>query len=580
MTMKLISKFNRLPLYSTGIKPQNQSIRDSPLNQVIVDILDDDIWGSKFSVCGNFLLIFAIISSTAIYLITNGGMSKFDGYNLINWILGLLFLAEYILRILYAQRLGFKSNAQFSFMFSFIGLIDLFTLVPFILEFSGISLVGAIGAIRILRLWRVVRYIPSFKVISDAFNSKKEDILTSLVAVILLSLTLSAFMFHFEISNTGNKFKSISEVFIWSLGKYTGDYGSISLNQPLSLMGKTLATINGLLGIALFALPAGLLASAFIEQLEEKRKNTVNQERIALIKKYFSKKTGGGKGFIYKTHPRYASIDYLQTKFLLSESELFECVRICQNMRFRARKSSPELKFSDIKIIESFELNCSYGFRQWNEESNVVIINAIGNNEQGISHLSYALGQNLNTNFLSRELTILNANGDPVGGNKSTSYKNKGSSPDENPMIKEFLDDIKSIKKNQTVIILSSAASGRKDLILEYGNQENETEWKDGTTTLNSQAELSKIRGIVKTESTNVLYKGANQVETIKDFTLEENSIGVNKDDSLLRLVRSETQANTIAIYININLLTGNDNEYYCTMASVGNMIKAISKEL
>ena len=64
-------------------------------------------------------------------------------------------------------------------------------------------------------------------------------------------------------------------------------------------MAKVVATINGLLGIALFALPAGLMASAFIEQLEEKRKNKIISERIQKIEKYFAQLSGGGKHFKY-----------------------------------------------------------------------------------------------------------------------------------------------------------------------------------------------------------------------------------------------------------------------------------------
>ena len=77
-------------------------------------------------------------------------------------------------------------------------MIDLLSLAPILLDIFAVPFVGGLGALRILRLWRVARYIPSFSVISNAFNARKEDIITSLLGVVLLSLTLSAFMFHFE----------------------------------------------------------------------------------------------------------------------------------------------------------------------------------------------------------------------------------------------------------------------------------------------------------------------------------------------------------------------------------------------
>ena len=583
MNRKIISSFLELPFTELS----KNSSRTSKSNQhifsrIVIDILDDELWRSQVSVIGNILIIIAILMSTLDYILSNGEGGFLITSNPIKYLIASFFTVELLLRISYSKSLGFKSPSQLNYLFSFLGLIDLLSLAPILLDIFAVPFVGGLGALRILRLWRVARYIPSFSVISNAFNARKEDIITSLLGVVLLSLTLSALMFHFESAYKESSFKTILEVFIWSIGKYTGDYGAIAVKTPISDMGKVIATINGLLGIALFALPAGLLASAFIEQLEEKRKMHTINERIKSIEKHFAKLTGGGKHFKYKTHTRYASTDYIQSKFLLSESEIFECIREAKCLRFRALKSSPERSVSDIRIIESFKSNCAYGYRQFNEQSKVVLINAIGHNERGISHFSYTIAKGLKLNFLAREFELLNQSGASIGGNSSKEYQSYLSNDIKqfNPSLLEFLKDIESFDDQVFFIILSSAASGRKDVILEYGNDINTNGWDIEKTTLNSEVTLNYIIKEVSDGLSEVQYTGSNQIKVKKDFSFDQNTIGLNKDDSLQQLIHKKTGANVITLFLNINILTGEDNTYYCASTAIGDIIERIELSL
>ena len=577
MIFTIIRDFFSLPFTELSEKT-NSTSKQSLFGRIVLDILDDEIWGSKVSFIGNTLIICAILVSTLDYILSSGGNSYIDNHVLLKWGLAFFFLIEFSLRLFYAKSLGYVKNAQISYLLSFVGIIDLISLTPILLDIFGIPFISSLSALRILRLWRIARYIPSFNVISNAFNARKEDIITSLLGVLLLSLTLSALMFHFESGYNKSEFKNILEVFVWSIGKYTGDYGAIAVKNPISEMGKVIATVNGLLGIALFALPAGLLASAFIEQLEEKRKMHTINERIKKIEKHFAKLTGGGKQFKYKTHPRYASTDYIQSKFLLSESELFECIREAQCLRFRALKSSPERSVSDIRIIESFKSNCAYGYRQFNDESNIVLINAIGHNERGISHFSNTLANGLNLNFIAREFELLNKSGASIGGNTCKEYERflANDITTFNPTLLEFLQDIDSFNENTFFIILSSAASGRKDIILEYGNDINTVGWDPEKTTLSSETLLNKVINQVTEGLSEVQYTGSNQIKVTQDFSLDQNTIGLNMDNSLQRLIHKNTQANVITLYVNIRILTGENNLYYSAATAVGNIIERI----
>jgi voltage-gated potassium channel len=576
MKSNLIKSFLNLPFTQPSKSTARIQSTESLFKRIIIDILDDDFWGSQVSILGNSVIIVTILVSTFDYILSSGtGGTLVINFFIEGFVIA-LFTAEYLLRILFSPSLGFATRA--SYLFSFYGIIDVLSLTPLLLDVLSLPMLGGLGALRILRLWRVARYIPSFNVISNAFNARKEDILTSLLGVTLLSLTLSALMFHYESAYAQCSFNNILEVFVWSIGKYTGDYGSIAEITPISEMGKIIATVNGFLGIALFAVPAGLLASAFIEQLEEKRRKQIIDERIGSISRHFEKKTGGGNDFKFDAFPRFASLDFLQVKFLLSEQEIMETIRESKNLRFRALKSKPENAFSDIRIVESFQTNCSYGFRQFNEESKLVLINAIGENERGISHLAYTLAAGLNVNYIAREVLILNLNQAPVGGNTSKDYERylQGETQTLNPALSEFLSDIESFDSQTYFIILSSAASGRSDFVVEYGNDHGSTEFVQDKTSLNREKDLTELMQILEKNLHNVEYRGANKVRLEYDFTLEQNTIGNRNSNSLHHLVRQKTGGNVVSLYTNIKILTGENNQYYAACTALSSIFEDI----
>jgi len=576
MKSNLIKSFLNLPFTQPSKNTSRIQSTESLFKRITVDVLDDDFWGSQISIIGNSVIIVTILISTFDYILSSGTGGILVSNPFLEGFVIALFTTEYLMRILFAPSLGFA--ARTSYLISFYGIIDVLSLTPLLLDVLSLPMLGGLGALRILRLWRVARYIPSFNVISNAFNARKEDILTSLLGVTLLSLTLSALMFHYERAYAQCSFNNILEVFVWSIGKYTGDYGSIAEITPISDMGKFIATVNGFLGIALFAVPAGLLASAFIEQLEEKRRKQIIDERIGAISKHFNKKTGGGKDFKFPAFPRFASLDFLQVKFLLSEQEIMETIRESQNLRFRALKSKPENAFSDIRIVESFHTNCSYGFRRFNEESKVVLINAIGENERGISHLAFTLAAGLNVNYIAREVLLLNHNQAPVGGNTSKDYELylQGEKQAINPALLEFLSDIESFDSQTYFVILSSAASGRSDFVVEYGNELGSTEFVQGKTSLKEAEQLVELKEIIENNTQNIDYQGANKVQSTYNFTLEQNTIGHRNINSLHHLVHQKTGGNVVSIYTNIKILTGENNRYYAACTALSAIIEGI----
>jgi voltage-gated potassium channel len=565
--------FKKLPWIANTTNKELDKLK-SPIKSAIVDILDGDLWSSKISVIGNFVLILSILASAFEVILTSE--SSNEANILFYWIYSItsiLFIVELIARIVLSNFLTpgkSRLNSASRYLFSFQGIVDIFSILPFVLGIFGITLTASLKTIRILRVWRIVRFIPSFNYVSKAFQSKKDEIFVTFLGVVLLSLTISAFIFYAEIHTGANVFHNIADVFLWSLGKYTGDYGAIAEAVPISPLGKALATLNGLLGIAIFAIPAGLLGSAFIDQLSDSKRSQEIKERTAAIEKHFEL-TVGGKGILKekKVKSRYFVFETIQARFLYSDDEILEAVRESESLRFRVMKSLPTLVYNDIKLIERYNKNTSYGTKILIPGSKLYIINPLGAVERCITHFTSNLAMLSQANFISREIRLfskLNA----IGTSSSIHYENYPTI-NRNVVPSEFIDfmeDIKQIKAHDIVLVFCSGASGRADFIMEYGNPLGKKEVKTNISTITNSALATTLESILKKNLSEVTIPNKKAKDGVEkfEFTIENHTIGKDDPKRLGKAIHRLTGAQVITLYINIDLLTGTNERYYAAL--------------
>jgi voltage-gated potassium channel len=569
MINSISGKLKSLPFVKIDNKEVEKKLQNRPYTKIIVDILDGDLWSSKVSFWGNSILILLIsLSSLEVIFSSDTSLSAYFNFlNIIYFSTSILFLFEIICRLSFANLVNPKYQGikgVFMYLFSFYGLVDFLSIIPFCTALIGINTFHFLSIIRIFRVWRIVRYIPAFSSITSAFRSKRDEILVSLLGVLLLSITISAFIFYAEIGNGSNDFKSIMDVFVWSLGKYTGDYGSIAEATPVTIIGKFLATLNGFLGLALFAVPAGLLGSAFIDELTDKKQKKFVDARISEINHFFD--SGYKSRFLLnkrKSHFRYLSFDALQARLIYSDNEILECVRDSCNLRFRPMKSNDDLKFSDIKIIEKYIKNTSYGCNLINPKSNVYIINPLGAIERCISHFSHAIVDILGYNYISREIRLVDIENEAIGGNKTKYYSDFDLNDTSQipAAFVDFMSDLDKIKKNDTVILLSSGASNRGQYIFEYGNYKGIEEVIEGVSTIDNISIVNSIKNELK----NCLKESTSSIN-FDSYAIENHTIGNHDEDWLGKVIRNKSGANVITIYINIDILTGEDKLYFSNL--------------
>lgn len=143
-------------------------------------------------------------------------------------------------------------------------------ILPFYLPLFMIYDLRFIRILRLLRLFRFFklgRYLNASKVIGNVFRSKKEELVLSFVITFFLVIVASSVMYYAEHDAQPEKFSSIPETMWWSVATLTTvGYGD---EYPITSLGKFLTACISILGIGMFALPAGILASGFSDEFKK-----------------------------------------------------------------------------------------------------------------------------------------------------------------------------------------------------------------------------------------------------------------------------------------------------------------------
>lgn len=212
--------------------------------------------GRRFDV---WLLWIILLSVAAVMLDSVKSIHAQSGDYLrwAEWTFTVFFTIEYLLRIWVAKK-------PVAYVFSFFGLVDLFSILPTYLSFfivGGEALI-ALRALRLLRIFRIlklVRFIGEAQVIGTALKASRHKIGVFLFWVLSMVIIMGTIMYLIEGEEHG--FTSIPMSIYWAIVTLTTvGYGDISPQTPL---GQFLAAIIMILGYAIIAVPTGIVTAEF-----------------------------------------------------------------------------------------------------------------------------------------------------------------------------------------------------------------------------------------------------------------------------------------------------------------------------
>lgn len=148
--------------------------------------------------------------------------------------------------------------------------VDLLAILPFYLAVVGVGAelrhLRALRMIRFLRLFKLARYSESMQMLSHVLRARKPDLLITVFVNGILLLLASSTLYYVEHSAQPDVFSSIPKTLWWGVVTLTTvGYGDV---VPVTPLGRFFAALTAVIGIGLFALPASILASGFMEYME------------------------------------------------------------------------------------------------------------------------------------------------------------------------------------------------------------------------------------------------------------------------------------------------------------------------
>ena len=278
-------------------------IRAKIFNMVSTGVIDEPInrFYDGLSIVALALNLFAAFAITFDYM-----EEHYKGLLLaIEAITTFFFAIDYVLRLVSAKELypkASESGAILKYVFSFTGIIDLLSFLPYYLPVffpAGGTVFRLFRVARVLRLFRINSYYDQLNVITEVLIGKKQQLLASCFIIFILMMAASLCMYSVEHDAQPDVFENAFSGIWWAASTLlTVGYGDI---YPVTITGKILGIFISFLGVGMVAIPTGIISAGFVEQYQKLK--TVGQyaeeENIHFIRVQLSERDGwAGKKII------------------------------------------------------------------------------------------------------------------------------------------------------------------------------------------------------------------------------------------------------------------------------------------
>ena len=240
-------------------------------------ILEAGEAGDRVSRVVDWLLVLLIIANVAAAtLSTVQGISERYGPELRAFELFsvAVFTVEYLLRIwvcnenpMWRHKGPFLGRLKFALRP--LSIIDLAAILPFYIAllYPTIDL-RALRAFRLLRLFKLVRYSPAMMTMTRVVTLEWRALSASLLIMIAVTLAASTAMYYVEGDDQPDAFSSIPAAMWWALATLTTvGYGDV---VPVTVAGRVLGGFVMIFGLGMFALPIGIIASGFAQEIQRR----------------------------------------------------------------------------------------------------------------------------------------------------------------------------------------------------------------------------------------------------------------------------------------------------------------------
>ncbi len=208
-----------------------------------------------------------------------------------------IFIIDYLLRWMTADK-KYPHSGIFAFVrypFGLMAIIDLLAIIPSfgvigqglkILKifrlFRTFKVFKALKAFKAFKALKVLRYSRSITIISNVIKTQKEPLIT--VGGLAIGYILIAALIVFNVEP--DTFRNFFDAVYWAcVSLTTVGYGDI---YPVSTAGRIVTMLSSIVGIAIVALPAGIITAGYMDALKEEQPKNLSNEELSSEKQRFS----------------------------------------------------------------------------------------------------------------------------------------------------------------------------------------------------------------------------------------------------------------------------------------------------
>jgi CRISPR/Cas system-associated endoribonuclease Cas2 len=395
-----------------------------------------------------------------------------------------------------------------------------------------------------------------------AIKNKKTELSVSLGMILILIIIASVLMYFLEHEAQPKSFENLYKSLWWGIDKYLTSTGSEDIN-PITPAGQFLSGLIAILGVGMFALPAGIIASGFIEEIENDKllkKLTSLEAKLesAFTVEYYAPVIKI-KRILNLTHlPRkWLSINDIKYKMGITESSVLQVCEFSKKFRIN------NVKLDGINTVglEYISLNRSYG-QCINRNSKITIVNLNAYIQPYFGHFGCAISDVLQANYISNEkfgqFTLLKENRLNMINNEN--YFEESVSI---PALNEIKSDIATIMKEDGICIFMVNA-GNNDYLMQFniGSEKGDTSFDNGIYFSN------KVK----------LDQYFNKAKLISDkyekLIAKHATVGKPEKDHIVNFIHKETKNDVLLLHINVSILKSDMVEYYQYISDFASIFK------
>lgn len=183
-----------------------------------------------------------------------------------------VFIIDYLLRWMTADyKLSNRNKWQAFLLYPFtpLAIVDLLSIIPSFTFFSrAFKLFRITRLFKILRVLRFMRYSKNIRILFRVLRKERRILFTVFLIAVGYIITTALIMFNLEDSEM---FGSFFDALYWATTTLTTvGYGDI---YPETDIGRVISMFSAIFGVAVIALPSGVITASYLDELREEKKN-------------------------------------------------------------------------------------------------------------------------------------------------------------------------------------------------------------------------------------------------------------------------------------------------------------------